>query len=101
MVIAYLPIMWEAVPFGDIIATVQIMDRDVACATDDEADSELLHAIEIIDGYLSNLVDTCLRAAIDCEIEHAVSAGVAVPELAALAQHIPTAVRVARPYRHC
>ena len=50
MVIVYLPRTGGAVPFGDMIATVPMRCRAVACGMDDEADPELLHAIEIIGG---------------------------------------------------
>ena len=50
VVIAYPTIHVEAVPFRDPIATVPIRDRDVACEIDGEADSELIYAVEIIDG---------------------------------------------------
>ena len=51
---------------GTILGRCRANGRDVACANDDEAKPELLCAIEIIDGYVATLLDTCLRAAKDC-----------------------------------
>ena len=55
----------EAVPLGGTIATVPIMGRYVACASDDEAGPELLRATEAIGAQVATLEDTCLHAAID------------------------------------
>jgi hypothetical protein len=38
----------EAVLLGGFIATVPMMGRNVACASDDKADPELIHALEVI-----------------------------------------------------
>ena len=91
----YIPGAWEAAPVGDIIATVPIWDRDVDCALGNEAEAERLRAIYIVGGYVAALVDNGLHATIVCATLNDVSAVVAVPEMAALAQLIVVAVRIA------